>query len=817
MAPDTHATPDTAAEWNPASYESAWQQRWTATKAHAAPLRGDSNKAYVLDMFPYPSATGLHVGHWSGYVLTDTLARKAKMDGKTVLHPMGFDSFGLPAENYAIKTGTHPADTTEEAIANYQRQLQMMGAMYDWDREVVTSRPDYYKWTQWLFLKFYEKGLAYRSEAPVNWDPVEQTVLANEQVIDGRGERSGALVEKKMLTQWFFRTTAYAQELLDGLEQVQWPERIKTAQRNWIGRSEGAEVTFEVIAPDGEATGSHVTVFTTRVDTLFGVTFVTIAPEHPLLQQLPLAPDVRAQLEAYKKQIGSMNDIERQSTTREKTGMALGLDVRHPLTGETVPLWTGDYVLATYGTGAVMGVPAHDERDHTFAQKYGLHIKQVVQPADDNATDACFTDDGVLLDSQSFSGMPSAEARQAIAAELQQRGRGHSKVTYRLRDWLLSRQRYWGCPIPIIHCPHCGMVPVPAEQLPVVLPRDVKDWTPKGGVSPLATVDSFVNVACPTCGAAAKRETDTMDTFVDSSWYFLRFIDPHNEQQPWNRELADSWMPVDTYVGGIEHATLHLIYARFFAKVLADMDMLSCREPFTRLGNPLLITNNGAKMSKSKGNGVSPDDIIARYCTDALRTYILFMGPAGQEAEWTDNGVAGCYRWLGRVWSLQQIVGSETPETTVRALHQMLGKTNAGFANISMNTSVAAAMEATNAVMKGGSITKDDLLLLVRAIAPMAPHLAAEMAQRLAPGTDVFALGYPQADAAKAASTTATIVVQVLGRVRGSFEATPDTTQEEALAAALGLPRIADEYLGGKPPAKVIYVPGKLLSLVPQQ
>ncbi len=639
--------------YDPQTIELKWQAAWERERAFYVPNPGspgemDKEHTYVLEMLPYPSGE-LHMGHVKNYTLGDVLAHVRRRMGFRVLRPMGYDAFGLPAENAAIREGEHPRLVTERNIAAIREQMHRMGWAIDWDREVSTHEPSYYRWTQWLFLKFFEQGLAYRKDAPVNWCPNDQTVLANEQVIDGRCERCGALVERRNLEQWFFRITAYADQLLEEMSLLEsWPEHVLTMQRNWIGRSEGAEVVFRI-----EELDVDIPVFTTRPDTLFGATFFVLAPEHPLVAQLVEGTPHEPEVLEYVRQATGRSVAERADPEKEKSGVFTGAFVTNPVNEERLPIWVADYVLMEYGTGAIMAVPAHDERDFEFAQRFELPVRVVVAPEDEEFEEATYVphaENERLVDSAQFSGLPSEEAKPAIVEWLESRGLGRSAVSYRLRDWLLSRQRYWGCPIPILYCESCGLLPVPEEDLPVLLP-EVEEYLPKGR-SPLAAAEDWVHTTCPKCGGDAHRETDTMDTFVDSSWYFIRYCDARNESEPWNREIADYWLPVNQYIGGVEHAILHLLYARFFVKVLNDLGLLGFREPFLRLFTQGMIHYLGAKMSKSKGNVLSPDDMIAQYGADSVRLYILYMGPAEDDIEWQDTGIEGMARFLGRLWRL---------------------------------------------------------------------------------------------------------------------------------------------------------------------
>ncbi|GDX71977.1 leucine--tRNA ligase [Cyanobium sp.] len=731
-----------SSRYQPQAIEASWQRAWQQHGLHETPtLEPGEQGFYALSMFPYPSGN-LHMGHVRNYVITDVVARVQRLRGRKVLHPMGWDAFGLPAENAAIERGVDPGAWTDQNIASMRSQLDQLGLSIDWQREVATCHSDYYRWTQWLFLQFLEAGLAYQKDATVNWDPIDQTVLANEQVdSEGRSWRSGALVEKRKLRQWFLKITDYAQQLLDDLDQLDgWPERVRTMQANWIGRSTGAELQFEVITAEGQPSGERITVFTTRPDTIFGATYVVLAPEHPLVASLT-AVEQQLSVEAFCDLVSRQSEQERTAEDKPKRGVPIGAQVRNPATGDLIPLWIADYVLADYGTGAVMGVPAHDQRDFLFARQYELPVRQVIIPegSDEHAFEGgAWTEAGVLIHSGRFDGLPSGKAKAEITAAAEAEGWGQERVQFRLRDWLISRQRYWGCPIPVIHCDSCGVVPVPSEQLPVELPRDVA-FSGKGA-SPLAQLDSWVQVACPCCGKPARRETDTMDTFMCSSWYFLRYSDPHNTQLPFSRSAVDAWLPVDQYVGGIEHAILHLLYSRFFTKVLRDRQLLSCAEPFTRLltqgmvqgvtyknphsgkyippgevadptdprdpisGEPLETFFE--KMSKSKYNGVDPASVIDRYGADTARMFILFKAPPEKDLEWDDADVEGQFRFLQRLWRLVEAAverglsladGAGGPEAVAVALvtaQQGAGLTQADAAlRRAVHTAIAAISE----------------------------------------------------------------------------------------------------------------------------
>jgi leucyl-tRNA synthetase len=821
---------------------------WHDEKVYFAQPREDRPKFYSLVMFPYPSGD-LHMGHMRNYTIGDVFARYQTMRGYNVMNPMGWDSFGLPAENAAIKDGVHPAARTPDNIARMKDQLYKMGLVYDWDREVASMDPDYYKWTQWMFLLMYRRGLAYRKKAAVWWCPNDKTVLANEQVVEGRCERCGAEVIKKDLVQWFFRITEYADRLLDDLDAMdEWPDRVRTMQRNWIGRSTGAELEFQV-----EGQEAVIRTFTTRPDTIFGATFLVLAPEHPLVEQIT-TPEQRDVVRAYVEQARRQTEIERLSTDKEKTGVHTGAYAINPMTGARIPVWIADYVLVTYGTGAIQAVPGGDERDYDFALKYGLPIISVVEPPSARAANAgqdntdpaiapvykqgyevpVYTSyEGNMVNSGPLDGMAPQDAKQAIIQLLEAEGKGRATTTYRLRDWLISRQRYWGAPIPIVYCDKCGEVPVPEKMLPVVLPLDV-EFRP-GGESPLARMDSFVNTTCPQCGGEAKRETDTMDTFVDSSWYFLRFCDPRNEEYPFSPELANYWMPVDQYTGGVEHAILHLMYSRFLTKVVADAGLVSVQEPFRRLFTQGMITKDGAKMSKSKGNVVPVDLMVETKGADTARLFSLFIGPPDEDAEWSDQGVDGMFRFLNRVWRLfegnvkvvdengaARAIGdySSSDRDLLRKVHLTIQKVTNDMQRFHFNTSVSAIMELSNAMQSyreahgpetaAYSIAATNLLLL---IAPMSPHIAEELWHRSGGQGSVHIQAWPQFNEELAASDVITLVIQVNGKLRDRIEVPADVSEDEATTLALASPKV-QQFLEGGTPRQVRYVPGRLVNIV---
>ena len=811
--------------YEPEAVEAKWQAIWDAERAFEVPnpdpsVAADGGSTYVLEMLPYPSGE-LHMGHVFNYTLGDVFTHVRRRQGFTVLRPMGYDAFGLNSENAAIKEGGHPRDITNRNIESIRRQMRRMGWAIDWSREVSTAEPDYYRWTQWLFLRFFERGLAYRHEAPVKWCPKDQTVLANEQVIDGRCERCGTEVESRNLTQWFFRITEYADQLLDEMATLEsWPERVLTMQRNWIGRSEGARVTFRV-----DGTGDDLPVFTTRPDTLFGATFFALAPEHPLIGALTAGSERERDVADYVRRTAARSTVERE--TKEKDGVFTGRYAVNPVNGESIPIWVADYVLMEYGTGAIMAVPAHDERDHQFAEKYGLEIRQVVAPAggvsEEGGAYVAHTEDEILVNSGEFTGLSAPEGKRAITAWLEERGLGEATIGYRLRDWLLSRQRYWGCPIPIVHCDACGTVPVPDDQLPVVLP-EIDDYLPKGR-SPLAAAEDWVATTCPSCGGPARRETDTMDTFVDSSWYFLRYADARNEEAAWDTGIVDYWLPVKQYIGGIEHAVLHLMYARFFTKVLNDLGLLGFREPFSRLFTQGMIYRNGAKMSKTKGNVVSPDEAIARYGADALRLYILYMGPAEQDKEWSDAGIEGTARLIDRVWRLtlevaaRGAVDAPADGELVRATHRTIERVSDDILRrFQFHTPIAALFELVNEIFR----VKDDEAragevrfateTVVSLVQPYAPHVAEELWERLGHAR-LREQPWPEADPALVATDVVEIAVQVNGKLRDRLQVPAGTAEDELVALALASERVR-VHLGEGAPRRTIVVPDRLVNVV---
>jgi leucyl-tRNA synthetase len=828
--------------YDPHEIEPRWQSLWATERTWEVSNSGDTQdtNSYVLEMLPYPSGEP-HIGHLKCYSVGDAIAHFHRRLGARVLHPMGYDAFGLPAENHAIKTGVHPRESTAESIASFQRQFRRWGISIDWSRELATSEPSYYRWTQWIFLELFRAGLAYRREAAVKWCPNDQTVLANEQVdADGRCERCGAIVEVRQLEQWFLRITDYAERLLADLDEIEWPEHVKTMQRNWIGRSEGAEVTFRC-----EELDVDYPVFTTRPDTLFGATFFVMAPEHPDVQRLAAGTEHEQAVRDYVNHALTEANEDRGNLEKPKTGVPLGRTVTNPVNGERLPMFVADYVLMEYGTGAIMAVPGHDERDYDFARAFDLPIRRVIVGADsppgpdlDGDEDAWarsalslpYAGDGPLVDSHpDFDGMSNREALSAIVAWLDREGKGHASVNYRLRDWLISRQRYWGAPIPIVYCDGCGTVPVPDAQLPVTLP-DIEDYTPKGR-SPLAGAEDWVNTRCPQCGGAARRETDTMDTFVDSSWYFLRYCDARNDDAAWDPAVLREWMPVDQYIGGVEHAILHLMYARFFTKALADLGHLDFQEPFQALFTQGMVTKDGAKMSKSRGNVVSPASIVERVGADTARCYTLFMGPPDQDAEWSDEGVEGVHRFLSRLWRLSAeaaqalpgagMVAPDAPEgddlALVRKTHWAIDKVSSHLRRFAFNTAIAAVMELLNDCSRlRDSVSPQTLGFSLASAAsllfPFAPHVCSDVYDVLV-GERVWEQPWPQAEEAMLESDTYELVCQVNGKVRDRVQAGADAAPDALKELCRAAPNVL-AHLDGKEIVKEIVVPGKLVNLV---
>lgn len=856
-------------DYRPEEFEAKWQAFWEEKKTFQTDGRSEKPKYYVLDMFPYPSGAGLHVGHVEGYTATDIMGRYKKAKGFEVLHPMGWDAFGLPAEQYALKTGTHPAETTEKNIATFKKQLKSLGFAYDWDREINTTDPGYYKWTQWIFLKLYEQGLAYIAEVPVNWCPALGTVLANEEVIEGRSERGGHPVVRKPMRQWMLKITAYAERLLDDLELIDWPEHLKDMQRNWIGRSIGAHVDFEV---EGDGSDAKIRVFTTRPDTLFGATYMVLAPEHPLVDKIT-TEEHQAAVKAYREGAARKSDLQRTELQKEKTGVFTGAYAINPVNDEKVPVWIADYVLYGYGTGAIMAVPGHDERDWEFAKSFGIEIKEVVSGGEVSVQEEAYTGDGTLVNSGMLDGLSVKDAKERVIAWLEERGRGQKAVNYKLRDWLFSRQRYWGEPFPIMHREDGEIVALGEEDLPLQLP-EVERYEPSGtGESPLATITEWVETACPTTGKKARRETNTMPQWAGSCWYYLRFIDPENGEMPIDLELEKEWMPVDLYVGGAEHAVLHLLYARFWHKVLYDVGVVSTKEPFQRVVNQGMILGvtyqyfvspegekisyrevgerrdlspatvradevvwrqdrpyhpDGEveleeiveKMSKSRGNVINPDDVVKEYGADALRLYEMFLGPLEQTKPWDPRGVTGVSRFLGRVWRLIAderssiaIVDGEPGEELRRALHRTIKKVTEDTEELRYNTAIAAMMEYVNVLYKQEEVPKSVLNPLVQMLAPYAPHTAEELWERLGNEPSVSEEPWPEYVEEWTKDESYELAVQVMGKLRGTVKMPKDADQAKAEEVARGNEEVA-KYLEGKEIRRVIFVPGRILNFV---
>jgi leucyl-tRNA synthetase len=852
--------------YNPAEIEQKWQNKWAEVGIDKTPTDSNKPKFYALSMFPYPSGS-LHMGHVRNYTITDVIARLKRMQGFVVLHPMGWDAFGLPAENAAIKRGVPPSKWTYQNIEQMRLQLKRLGLSIDWDCETATCSPDYYKWTQWIFLQFFQAGLAYQKEAAVNWDPIDQTVLANEQVDnEGRSWRSGAIVERKLLRQWFFKITDYAEELLNDLDKLPgWPERVKTMQANWIGKSTGAYLEFPIVGME-----EKIAVYTTRPDTVYGVSYLVLAPEHPLTKQVTTSEQLEA-VEAFIKEVSNQSELERTAEDKPKRGIPTGGKAVNPFTGEEVPIWIADYVLYEYGTGAVMGVPAHDVRDFKFAKEKDLPIKVVIARAD--AADAvlipneAYTEPGIVVNSDIFNGMPSADAKQAIVEYAEKQGFGKARVQYRLRDWLISRQRYWGAPIPIVHCSDCGAVPVPDKDLPIVLPENV-EFSGRGG-SPLAQLESWVNVDCPSCGKPAKRETDTMDTFIDSSWYYLRFTDAKNDKQVFDSAKVNNWMPVDQYVGGIEHAILHLLYSRFFTKVLRDRGLLNFDEPFQHLltqgmvqgltytnpnkdgkdkwfatssvnpedprdpqtGEPLKLVY--ATMSKSKGNGVAPEDVIAKYGVDTARMFVLFKAPPEKDLEWDEADVEGQFRFLNRVWRLvtdfvdnpqsskkfkNQDPKSKAEKDLRRAIHTAIKEVSEDVdGEYQFNTAISELMKLSNALAdakcKDSPIYAEGIQTLILMLAPFAPHISEELWHLLGKDDSVHTASWLKHDPKALIADEITLVIQINGKKRGDLQV-PAQLDKAGLEKYARESDVAQRHIENKTIKKVIVVPGKLVNFV---
>lgn len=815
-------------KYNAQEIEAKWQKKWLNDKIFRVTENPNKEKYYVLEMFPYPSGN-LHMGHVRNYSIGDVVARFKNMQGYNVLHPMGWDSFGLPAENAAIKNGVFPKDWTLSNIENMKKQLKSMGISYDWDREVATCLPDYFKWTQWLFVQLFKKGLAYKKHAAVNWCPSCATVLANEQVVEGKCERCGTEVVKKNLDQWFFRITDYAQRLLDDLDKLPgWPEKVKTMQHNWIGRSEGVEAVFRTEA------GDPLPIFTTRVDTIYGVTYMVLAPEHPMVQKLVQGTEYEASVRKFINKVSKLSNVERTSSDMEKEGMFIGAYAINPVNEEKVPIWITNYVLMDYGTGAVMGVPAHDQRDFDFATKYGLPIRKVVAENAETAEaplTCAYEENGVMVHSAEFNGLRNIpEGIDGIADKLEKMGLGKRVVNYRLRDWLISRQRYWGAPIPVVYCEKCGAQAVPEDQLPILLPEDV-EFLPTGE-SPLKTSAHFEEAVCPVCGGPARRETDTMDTFVCSSWYFLRYCDPKNAEKAWDKEKTDYWMNVDQYIGGVEHAILHLMYARFFTKALYDMGLVSVEEPFENLLTQGMVLKDGTKMSKSLGNVVSPEEIINKYGADTARLFILFAAPPERDLEWNDSAVDGCFRFLNRVWKLVNgVLEAGYAESALdnadkelrRVTHATLKKVTDDIdKRFNFNTAISAMMELVNAMLayrdrKGDGVNavvmQDAAEKLVLMLSPFAPHIAEELWQLMGHEESLYHHSWPQYVEEYLVKDEVEIVVQVNGRVKGKMVIANGLSNDQ-VRQLVGEHENYDKWLNGKSVVKWIVVPNKLVNLV---
>lgn len=801
--------------FNHLQIEKKWQQYWADNKTFKTENETDKPKFYALDMFPYPSGAGLHVGHPEGYTATDILSRFKRMQGYNVLHPMGWDAFGLPAEQYALDTGNDPAEFTAKNIATFKRQIQELGFSYDWDREINTTDPEYYKWTQWIFIQLYKKGLAYVDEVAVNWCPALGTVLANEEVIDGKSERGGHPVERRPMKQWMLKITAYADRLIDDLEEVDWPESIKDMQRNWIGRSEGAEVTFSI-----DGTDENFTVFTTRPDTLFGATYCVLAPEHKLVEQITTA-EQRQAVEAYLEKVKMKSDLERTDLAKEKTGVFTGAYAVNPINGKKMPIWIADYVLATYGTGAIMAVPAHDERDYEFATEFGLEITAVLEGGD--ISKEAFTGDGKHINSDFLDGLNKEDGIAKAIEWLEEKGVGEKKISYRLRDWLFSRQRYWGEPIPMIHWEDGTTTPVPESELPLVLPK-TDNIRPSGtGESPLANISEWVNVVDPETGKKGRRETNTMPQWAGSSWYFIRYIDPTNKEAIADPELLKRWLPVDIYIGGAEHAVLHLLYARFWHKVLYDLGVVHTKEPFHKLFNQGMILGEGnEKMSKSKGNVVNPDEIISSHGADTLRLYEMFMGPLEASVAWSTNGLDGARRFLDRIWRLfineedgtiAAKIQVSDDKTLEKSYHQTVKKVTEDYEGIRFNTAISQMMVFINDCYKADVIPTAYAEGFVKMLAPMVPHVAEELWQLLGHDATLSYEQWPTYDESKLVDDEVEVAVQVAGKVRAKIIVAKDASKEEIEKVALADDKV-QEYMAGKDLVKIIVIPGKLVNIV---
>jgi len=795
--------------YNPASIEPKWQKFWETSKTFRTELNSQKQKFYVLDMFPYPSGAGLHVGHPEGYTATDIIARYKKMKGFNVLHPMGFDAFGLPAENYAIKTGTHPRITTEKNITTFRRQLKRLGFAYDWDREVDTTDPDYYRWTQWIFIQLHKKGLAYQAMTPVNWCPELKAVLANEEVVDGKSDIGGYPVVRKEMRQWMLRITTYADRLLQDLEELHWPENIKEMQRHWIGRSEGAEIDFEIKSSRDR---ERIKVFTTRPDTLFGATFMVLAPEHPLVEKLTTSEQKKKVME-YRERSASKSDLDRTDLAKEKTGVFLGSYALQPFTQKELPIWIADYVLGHYGTGALMSVPAHDERDYEFAKKYNLAIVPVLE-----AEELPFTGDAKHINSEFINGMMLAEAKRKVCEELGKIGHGKATIQYRLRDWIFSRQRYWGEPFPVLHYEDGTYRVLDEDELPVLLPN-VEKYEPSGtGESPLATIHDWVDVTDPKTGRKAKRETNTMPQWAGSCWYYLRYLDPKNKSRAWSKEAERYFMPIDLYVGGVEHAVLHLLYARFWHKVLFDLGYVSTKEPFQRLVNPgLILGEDGEKMSKSRGNVVNPDDVIEKYGVDSFRLYEMFLGPLEKVKPWSTSNIDGVYRFLNRIWRSfvhePKWSDRDMNNAELRIIHQTIKKVSDDIEHLHMNTAISQLMICHNFMLDQKDIPRSMGKTFIILLSPFAPHIAEELwSTTFVMKPSIIENPWPEVDPRFLVDESMEFAIQVNGKLRGTVTASPEATKEQIKALALEIPKIAAYLENGV--VKEIFVPKKLMNFV---
>ena len=805
--------------YNHQEIEKKWKEKWTADKVYKTKTDPNKPKYYILDMFPYPSGVGLHVGHPKGYIATDIFARLKMMQGFNVLHPMGFDAFGLPAENYALKNHVHPKIATDENIINYKRQLSLLGFCYDWDREISTTDPEYYKWTQWIFLQMFKKGLAYESNEPINWCPSCKTGLANEDLEDGHCERCGTLVVQKPLRQWVLKITDYADRLLDDLEKLpDWESSIKEMQRNWIGRSEGSEIEFLVKGSD-----KKIKVFTTRVDTIFGCTYVVIAPENNLVKELKDKIENWSEVNNYIEECINKTDLQRTDLNKEKTGVCLkGIKAINPFNGEEVEVFIADYVLNSYGTGSVMAVPAHDERDFEFAHRFGLRIKAVIFPDEETEYDGkyAYTEDGFLRNSGEFTGLSSSAARKAMINYLVENKLGSKKINFKIKDWVFSRQRYWGEPIPLIHCDKCGVVAVSEEELPLLLP-DVKSYEPTdNGESPLAAISDWVNTKCPHCGGSAKRETNTMPQWAGSCWYYLRYIDPKNDQALVDKDLEKYWSPVDFYVGGAEHATRHLIYARFWHKFLFDIGVVHYEEPFTKLQHVgLIMGEDGRKMSKRWGNVVNPDEIVETHGADALRVYEMFMGPFDQACSWNTNGLIGTRKFLEKIFNLGEITDFQEVKGIKSSLHKTIKKVGEDIEGFNFNTAVSALMILVNEIVEQKNkisalpLSKEDFFKLLQILSPFAPHISEELAEKIGYSDSIFISSWPNYDEALIKDERVNLVVQVNGKLRAILNVAFDISENEAIDLAKK-EELVNKWLDGKETVKTIFVPGKLLNIV---